>query len=303
MSYTKPKGIIFTDFDGTLFDSNKTIVSKNYEALEEAGRQGFVRVIATGRSLYSFRRASAGLDRKIGDYIDYLIFSSGAGTLEYSQNLETLIEAEALKAESAFSAAGLLFRHGIDFMIHSSVPENHRFTHIKANGCVNPDYYRRLKIYSDFALPLRPAEEDSELDAIEKICSAGVTQLIAVIPPASGSNSDKFQTELLEYLRLKLPDCSVIRTTSPIDHQSLWIEIFNPQVSKSQAASRLAERLGLGSEDCLAIGNDFNDEDLLAWAGRGITVAEAPEKIKNAFASAGPAADGAVAAAVTDFIS
>jgi hypothetical protein len=266
--------------------------------------------IATGRSLFSFRRAAAGLSRKIEDYIDYLIFSSGAGTLHCrpgTLEMEAvitdgpLIGIESLNAGAAFSAAELLFRHGIDFMIHSLVPENHYFTHIKSNGAVNPDYYRRISIYSDFAEALKPLDTESDLDAIEKTCSRGVCQLVAVIP-STRTSSEKYSEELIDYLQQKLPECSVIRTTSPIDHRSLWIEIFNLDVSKSKAADKLASGFGLSSADCLGIGNDFNDDDLLSWAGRGMAVAEAPEIMKKKYPSAGPAADGAVAAAIRDFI-
>ncbi|MBI9106215.1 MAG: HAD family phosphatase [Spirochaetales bacterium] len=311
MNSSKPKGIIFTDFDGTLFDSNRIIVPENYAALEKAGRQGYLRVIATGRSLFSFRRAAAGLERRIENYIDYLIFSSGAGTLrclpgilepEAELDEYSLIEAEALDGISAFTAADLLYHHGIDFMIHRKVPENHRFTHIKANGAVNPDYYRRIRIYSDYASLFKPSDNESDLEAIERICYQGVSQLVAVIPPEADRASDNYAAELLEYLRLKLPECSVIRTTSPIDHISLWIEVFNSDVSKSKASERLARRMGLCAADCLAIGNDFNDEDLLSWAGRGMTVSEAPEIMRAKYPSSGPAAEGAVSAAVIDFI-
>lgn len=310
MNSTKAKGIIFTDFDGTLFDSGRAIADKNYEALAAAKEKGYIRVIATGRSLFSFRQVAANLDRNIEEFIDYLIFSSGTGTLKcLPGQLEAgvpisegaMIEKESLRAESAFTAAGLLFRHGIDFMIHSEVPENHYFTQVKSNGAVNPDYYRRINIYSDFASPLSPSDTESELDAIEKICAAGVSQLVAVIPPSLPEH-DKYSAELLEYLKIKLSDCSIVRTTSPIDHNSLWIEIFNPEVSKSQAAARLADRFDLGAADCMAIGNDFNDDDLLSWAGVGVTVAEAPEVMRGNYPSAGPASEGAVARAVGDFI-
>ena len=297
------KGIVFSDFDGTLYNREKLIPEDNYKALAAAKNSGFITAVNTGRSLFSFRRVINKLDRNISDYFDYLVFSSGAGIADLRD--WRLLEAENLGAESAIDAAGLLFRHGIDFMIQKEVPQNHCFVHVKSNGSVNPDYYRRIEIYRDFAEPLNScntgAEELSDLELIEKACYSGVSQLVAVIPPSSGDDL-KYADELIEYLRHKLSGCTVIRTTSPIDHRSLWIEVFSPEVSKSKTAARLAASLNLGADRALAIGNDFNDEDLLHWAGTARTVDEAPEALKKLHISAGPSTEGAVAKAVYSFI-
>ena len=284
-SKASTRGVIFTDFDGTLFNHNGAVTRSNLEALKTARESGYVTSIATGRSLFSFNRVLKQLDMPITDYIDYLIFSSGAGVLRYPE--AKLIETEELPFNEALEAAGLLFRHGIDFMIQQKVPENHRFIYIKSNGSVNPDFYRRIKIYSDYSSGLEPGDGDSDLDRIEKICLDGVSQLVAIVPP-SGGDDEKHSSDLLEYLRHRLSGCTIIRTTSPIDHKSLWIEVFNKQVSKSKAAARLAAALGVKASDCLAVGNDFNDEDLLSW-GRHLTLPwdEAPEALKRLHQSAG----------------
>ena len=65
-----------------------------------------------------------------------------------------------------------------------------------------------------------------------------------------------------------LPDLTVIRTTSPLDHRSTWIEVFPREVSKSQAAAWLAARHGIRRGDVCAVGNDYNDRDLLEPRGR-----------------------------------
>ena len=305
------RGIIFTDFDGTLFNQMRCITDENYSALDEARKAGYITAVATGRSLFSFRRVAESLDRPIEEFLDYLIFSSGAGVIRSYEGIrgfdseiteKDLIESERLSPPAAINAAGLLFRRGIDFMIQKPVPENHRFVHIKSNGAVNPDYYRRIKIYSDFAQPLDSGDGDSELERIEKLCFGGVSQIVAIIPYSGLSDNEKYYNELHEYIKHSLDGCSVIRTTSPIDHRSLWIEIFSPEVSKSKTAERLAASLGFSAADCLAVGNDFNDEDLLKWAGTGRTVDEAPDRLKQLYRPAGSSLNSAVASAVCEFI-
>ena len=82
-----------------------------------------------------------------------------------------------------------------------------------------------------------------------------------------------------DHVASPLPDLTVIRTTSPLDHHSTWIEVFPREVSKSQAASRLAARHGIGRGDVCAVGNDYNDRKLLEWASGSYVVANAaPEQ-------------------------
>ena len=299
-SYSRYRGIIFTDFDGTLFCPEGNIPEANYKALTEAEDRGYLRVIATGRSLYSFRKIMITAALPLAGYIDYVIFSSGTGVLDLKTN--RIISTSQLKQSDAAEAGCLLLRNGIDFMIHSLLPDNHHMIFVKANGAVNPDFYRRIKIYSEFAQQLETGDEDSEFESIEKACAGGAAQLVAIIPPFAGPDREKYSSDLIEFLRRSLPECSVIRTTSPIDGNSLWIEIFNKGVSKSHAAAELTKKFGLTSEDCLAVGNDFNDEDLLRWAGSARTVDEAPAVLKTAAPAAGPSAEGAVAKAFYDFM-
>ncbi len=70
--------IIFIDLDGTLIGDNRKVSERNLNSLQRAGDLGITRVIATGRSLFSFRK-SIPLDFPI----DYLIFSSGAGVMDW----------------------------------------------------------------------------------------------------------------------------------------------------------------------------------------------------------------------------
>ena len=71
----------------------------------------------------------------------------------------------------------------------------------------------------------------------------------------------------------------MVRTTSPLDGESVWIEIFPNHVSKGTTAAWLAERLGIEPYDTAAVGNDYNDLDLLGWAHRSYVVENAPEDL------------------------
>ena len=70
---------IITDLDGTLLPRGGSISSGTLEAFRLAGNKGCIRIIATGRNLYSALKILPA-----GFPIDYLVFSSGAGTLRWS---------------------------------------------------------------------------------------------------------------------------------------------------------------------------------------------------------------------------
>ena len=59
-----------------------------------------------------------------------------------------------------------------------------------------------------------------------------------------------------------------------------WLEIFPAHVSKSQAAQWLRHELASHHGASMALGNDYNDSDLLAWADTGFVVKSAPESLK-----------------------
>ena len=99
-------------------------------------------------------------------------------------------------------------------------------------------------------------------------------------------------------MREALPGLSVIQTTSPLDHTSTWIELFHPDVSKSSTAAWLAAELNVDPMDTMAIGNDYNDQDLLAWAADSFVVENAPSDLRARFQTVASNNDCGVAEAV-----
>jgi Cof subfamily protein (haloacid dehalogenase superfamily) len=269
--------MLITDLDGTLLNSDGSLTKQDMDALFSLGRKGVVRVIATGRSLYSYN-AVAGNRLPV----DYVIFSTGAGVIACSDG--QLIRKIHLDPEAVLSAVQIFMEFGLDFMVHEPIPDNHRFVYFDT-GRNNPDFHRRLARYSEFCQPLDHATSNI----------GPATQLLAVI---SHDNS----ASVLKTLRSKLTGYSVIRSTSPLDGKSTWIEVFAPGVSKSQCASWLADRLKIDKELVLAVGNDYNDMDLLEWAGTSFLVDNAPDMLKNRFVSVASHDHGGVSDAIHQWL-
>src|SRR5699024_4593636 len=60
-----------------------------------------------------------------------------------------------------------------------------------------------------------------------------------------------------------------------------YLEIMAPDVSKSNAVHHLAAYYNMELDDIMAIGDNFNDLDMLISVGLGIAMGNAPEMIKQ----------------------
>jgi len=248
--------IVISDLDGTLLNSDGKVTDKNLRLLVKLGKLNICRVVATGRSYYSIKRILP------PDFpIDYLIFSSGAGMMEWKT--KKIILAKSLMANQVNHIACKLIDLNFDFMIQHPIPDNHFFVY-HLTGKYNPDFFNRIELYNEFARPL-----DGGPLRYYPAC-----QIISIFPPED--------TEFKNICR-EIKNFNIVRTTSPLDHKSIWIEIFPEDVSKSQTAAILCSRLGKGPENVLSIGNDFNDIDLLEWSCHAAVVANAPEELKKRF--------------------
>ena len=268
---------VFTDLDGTLLGSDQQLSPANHDVLEELGQHGILRVVVTGRSLFSCRRV---LDRSFP--IDLLVTSSGAGIFSFP-NFELLFD-QALTETEVSKSIEVLNALKLDFMVHDPVPDNHRFRWHQ-HTAHNPDFAHRLTVYEGHH---RPIEEPTEFHIAS-------TQLVAVSLPGDNGSA-------LPYLKQKLSELTVIRTTSPLDHQSTWYEIFPNNVSKSSAAAWVCSAFNVDSNEVFAIGNDYNDLDLLRWCSRSRVVANAPAELTSEFEIVASHDDDGFAQAVVEWL-
>jgi len=259
-------GMFITDLDGTL-RREETVDPADILALEHLGSLGIPRIIATGRSPYSFMRFA-------GEHhlpVDYLVLSSGAAVMECCTG--EYLRSVSMSADQTSAAVGVLTGMELDFTIHRQIPDNHRFLYSMPSGD-NPDMDRRIDLYRSHCSPL----------GMEGHASPS-TQLVVISPPERSEGLLPLVSEALgeEY--------SVLRTTSPLDGRSLWIEVFPSSVSKSAGVGWLASKLGY--EDCCsaAVGNDYNDLDLLEWAARPFVIQGSPQDFMSRFRCVGSVAE------------
>lgn len=259
-----PLRMVVTDLDGTLLDPEHRLSAVDRDTLEALGRAGIVRVVATGRSLFSAQKV---LGPELA--IDFLIHTSGAGIVTWPAR--DPIRTEHMAAPLVTELVRVLTDRACDFMLHRPIPDNHEFF-VHRSRRDNADFDRRLARYASHArelpLPFR---------ATEAMCQAVVIEP----SPPPGTQAE---------LEAELPAFRVIRATSPLDGTSTWFEVFPKGVGKAAAAAWLVQRIAALRPRataercvCLAVGNDYNDMDLLEWADFGFVVGNAPEELRRRY--------------------
>lgn len=251
--------MIITDLDGTLLMDDATISPTDYQTLRFLESNNIKRVVATGRNLFS---ATKVLPQDFP--IDFLIYSSGAGIIDWQTQQH--LHANFMDKEIVKKIAQQLINHNVDFMIHEIVPDNHKFLYHQT-GKKNSDFEKRMSIYKEFAKPLN----------IKKDKYDHASQLIAILP--------NHELSLFKGIQLKFEDVKVIRTTSPLDHFSIWMEIFPENVSKGHGVEWLCNYLSYTTDHCITVGNDYNDLDMLELTNKSFVVDNAPNALKNDFQS------------------
>ena len=282
----QPKGLFVSDLDGTLLTDEKQVAGEDLAALFRLRQMGYLTAVATGRSNYSFKLLlkDLGYSRQEDTIpIDFIIFSTGAGIMDFPG--ENLLQSFSLAAGEVRLISNYLERSGIDYMIHSPIPDTRHFL-FSSHRRDNHDFQRRLNLYRDFATPLSTAGR-------KDFCRA--TEVLCILPP-EGAHEDAVR------ITDALGQFSVIKATSPLDGRSLWIEIFAPGASKGRAVQWLAANKAVDRENVCAIGNDYNDEDLLNWAGTAYIVANSPPSMHSQFSTVVSNNQGGVSEAVSRWL-
>ena len=252
--------LVATDLDGTFLRNDKSISQENLTILEELGKRGILRVVATGRNLKKVQEVIAGHIP-----FDYIVFSSGAGV--YDVRNEKLLYYQNLDKETVQQLSDFLVDKDLNFHLFKAVPENYKCW-----------YYRGSVACSEFETYFDYHQSHSEPLPVDQEINAEACQFLVVFP----NNVERFRT-LKEEIQQKFPKVKVIRVSSPLETGYIWMEIFHPAVSKGNGVKFICDTLHIDHECTLGIGNDFNDLDLLEFTNYSYMVDNGPEELKAQF--------------------
>lgn len=245
---SKKIGAVVTDLDGTLLKDDKQVGEADLAALHSLGEKNILRIAATGRNL----RISC--EVLPADFpIDYLVFSTGCGIYDWHQ--KKIIHADGLSWEQTRKVMEVFNDEAFDFTVHQPIPDNYLFYYHRQNYD-NQHFDDYVNHYADFAQPLH-----KENFQMENAC-----QLLAIIE----SDAQKY-----EQMAAMLQDVKLVRTTSPLNNEAMWIEVFPKHISKAWGLKYIENHYGIPFSKMIGIGNDYNDIDFLNAVGHPHVVANA----------------------------
>ena len=252
--------LVATDLDGTFLKNDKTISNENLDTLQSLGERGILRVVATGRNLKKTQEV-------IASHIpfDYFVFSSGAGV--YDCKNEKLLFYQNLNKTVVQQLSSFFVARDLNFHLFKPVPENYKCW-----------YYRGSVACSEFERYFDFHQAYAEMIQGNQILDSEACQFLVVFP----NDPARFHS-LKEEIQKHFPEVKVVRTSSPLETDYIWMEIFHHSVSKGNGVKFLCDRFQIEHEYTLGIGNDFNDLDLLEFTRYSYMVENGPQELKDRF--------------------
>ena len=241
--------LVATDLDGTLLRNDQTLSERTRRALAAAQGVGITVVLVTGRP----PRFVQPLAQEIGVSGPAICCN---GAILYDPLTNSMLEHVTMTGETARAIVQRIRANspGAGFAIERGL----------TYGC--DQTYRQLG-----GGRLRP-EDDQVADALT-LCAQKVTKLIVRHPTLSSH-------DYYPQARAIAGDLAAVTISGP--H---IVEITALGVDKAAMLARLCARLGVAPAQVMAFGDMPNDAPMLAWAGRGVAVANAHYEARAAATS------------------
>lgn len=242
--------LIAIDIDGTLLNEKNHLAPATIEAVGAARQKGIKVVLCTGRPLSGVKPYLDAL--KITGADEYAITFNGA----MSQSLDGQVITHQTLTHDEFLETEMLARKlGVHYQFET-MDAIYAFNRDLSPYSVGESYLVRLPI------KYRTPEEIKPDLVISKAMFVDFPKLIT-----------KANTNLPQSLRDKM---------YVVQSEPFFIEIMNRKASKGNALQALSKDLGLTAKNIMAIGDQGNDLTMIEYAGTGVAMGNAIDKVKAA---------------------
>jgi Cof subfamily protein (haloacid dehalogenase superfamily) len=247
--------LIGIDIDGTLLDTNGHMPEANRLAIHDAVAAGVHVALVTGRS-YPFARP-------VADHLPVsisLIVSNGAveramdGATLARRLLDRDTARHVLDATRPHRhAAALIFDRDFDRQV---IYETMDWEHPGRQR-----YWSRNHSHIAQSVPLEDALIE---DPIQVMYNGGVEDMRA----------------LFDWLREEVNGCT-ISMTEYVHRDFSLVDVTSVDATKGRALAWRAEQLGLRRDEVMAVGDNFNDVEMLEFAGHPVLMGNAVESLRS----------------------
>lgn len=238
--------LVALDVDGTLVTYDGVMSEGTREAVRALVEAGHHVVVSTGRSVHSCVRIWEMLGLREG----WTVASNGAVTVRLDPAVEHGWAAQEVVTFDPTFVIRLLVEE---------FPQVHFAVEVLGEG------YRLNREF-----PPGELTGNLEVVSVAELCADPVTRLVVRAPDMSDEDFDRVVG------RLGLHD-----VTYSVGYTA-WLDIAPAGVTKASALESLRQRLGVGPEHTVAVGDGHNDVEMLRWAARGVAMGHAPAEVRAA---------------------
>lgn len=249
--------LLAIDLDGTLLDSRWQVPEANRQAIARALHRGIHVVLVTGRRFDFTRSIIERLPPAVSLIVNNgaLIKSSGGATL-----LRRLLPRHVARA--VLVATGQ-FRPNAAVVFDRTEAGQVIFERIDWDDPLRRGYFERNRPYLAEICPLESALTEDPIQVMYTGAVDAMRRLAATLRALDFSAD--FSIAIAEY---------EARNFTIVD-------VIDRDCSKASTLGEWARRLSVRPEEILAIGDNFNDREMLEFAGRAVVMANAVPELKN----------------------
>jgi Cof subfamily protein (haloacid dehalogenase superfamily) len=267
--------LLGVDIDGTLLNPEFQISTADMSALRRAHAQGIEVVVVTGRR-HTF---ALPIVQQLG-FDMWLISSNGAVTRSLAG--ETF-HRDLLPAGTCRRLCDTMreFRGNTVLTFDTEAKGAIVLEHTKElNGSIQRWLEKNLQ-YIDFVIPI---ENSLTRDPVQAMFCGPIGRMQQALAALAAGNLER--------------DITVLRTEYPVRDLSI-VDVLNQGCSKGHALERWANYRGIPREQVMAIGDNYNDIEMLAFAGLPFIMGNAAQELRrNGWAVTLPNDQSGVAAAI-----
>jgi Cof subfamily protein (haloacid dehalogenase superfamily) len=250
--------LLALDIDGTLLNSQFQISDANLSALQRARVAGIEVVLVTGRR-HDFALPIA---QQLGFNDLWLISSNGAITRSLAG--ETFYR-DLLPAELCRELCGAMieFRGNTVLTFDKKAKGSIVLEHLNDLEHSIRRWLEKNREYIDFVIPI---EDSLVTDPVQAMFCGSIARMHGALAALQSCHLNERIT--------------VLRTEYPVRDLSI-VDILNQGCSKGHALERWAAFRGLSRDQVMAVGDNYNDIEMLAFAGYPVIMGNASEDLRS----------------------
>lgn len=242
--------LIVLDVDGTMLNSNRELTKRTAQTLRKVQQMGIRVALASGRPTYGILPLAQAID--LGVYDGYIISYNGAQVMEAKTGqiiFERRIDPQMvpyLEKKATKMGLTMAYYDGNE-VVSTDITNPHVVDESEMNG---------MTLRQDDVLSLSMDDWPAEVMLV--------------------SDDEEALTSLEQHMQRHLN--GVMDT---IHSNPYYLEIVGYQVGKSYAMSALVQKMGIGMDEVLAIGDGEADINMIQMAGTGVAMANATEGVRR----------------------